>query len=171
MKHIVTGKQENSRMCFICGLENQLGLKTTFYSLDNGELAARFTARDEHQGYPGRLHGGIAASILDETIGRAIAVPSGKTVWGVTVDISLKYRKPIPLGVELTAIGRIVSENNRFFEGTGEIILPDGSIAITAKGRYMKLSIDKIASGVTDPESLGWKVIESEGDPDYLEIP
>lgn len=158
-------------MCFICGLENQLGLKTTFYSLDNGELAARFTARDEHQGYPGRLHGGIAASILDETIGRAIAVPSGKTVWGVTVDISLKYRKPIPLGVELTAIGRIVSENNRFFEGTGEIILPDGSIAITAKGRYMKLSIDKIASGVTDPESLGWKVIESEGDPDYLEIP
>lgn len=171
MKHIVTGKQENSRMCFICGLENQLGLKTTFYSLDNGELAARFTARDEHQGYPGRLHGGIAASILDETIGRAIAVPSGKTVWGVTVDISLKYRKPIPLGVELTAIGRIVSENNRFFEGTGEIILPDGSIAITAKGRYMKLSIDKIASGVTDPKNLGWKVIESEGDPDYLEIP
>ena len=171
MKHVVTGKQENSRMCFICGLENALGLKTSFYSLENGELAARFTARDEHQGYPGRLHGGIAASILDETIGRAIAVPSGKTVWGVTVDISLKYRKPIPLGVELTAVGRIVSENGRFFEGTGEIILPDGSIAITAKGRYMKLPIEKIAADLTDAESLGWRVTQSKDDPAHLEIP
>jgi len=171
MKHAVTGKQENSRMCFICGLENKLGLKTSFYSLENGELAARFTARDEHQGYPGRLHGGIAASILDETIGRAIAVQSDKTVWGVTVEISVKYRKPIPLGVELTAIGRISSEKGPFFEGTGEIILPDGSVAITAKGRYMKLPIEKIASDITDAESLGWKVTELGNEPGQIEIP
>ena len=60
----VVVKQANSRMCFICGLKNAMGLKASFYKLEGGELAAVFTPREEHQGYPGRLHGGIAAPYL-----------------------------------------------------------------------------------------------------------
>ena len=155
-------------MCVICGLKNTLGLQARFYSLDNGDLAARFTGREEHQGYPGRLHGGIAAAVLDETIGRAIAVSSGQTVWGVTVEITLKYRKPVPLGVELTAVGRIASDHSRFFEGTGEILLPDGSVAVEGKGRYMKLPIDRITEN-GDPEELDWRVIPEGDDPAEIE--
>ena len=42
--------------------------------------------REEHQSYPGRLHGGISSTILDETIGRAILLLQ-PDVWGVTVEI------------------------------------------------------------------------------------
>lgn len=156
-------------MCVICGLKNALGLKAAFYSLENGELVALFTPGQEHQGYPQRLHGGIAAAVLDETIGRAIAIPSGRTVWGVTVEINLKYRKPVPLGVELKALGRITSENARFFEGTGEILLPDGSVAIEGKGRYMKLPIDKITA--ESAEELEWRVVPGEADPSEVDLP
>ena len=63
-------RQPNSRMCFVCGMQNPIGLKIIFEG--DGERAwARFTASDEHQGYPGVLHGGITFALLDEVIGRA----------------------------------------------------------------------------------------------------
>ena len=53
-------------------MKNQFGLKAFFYEMENNELMAIFNTIEEHQSYPGRLHGGIAATIMDETIGRAI---------------------------------------------------------------------------------------------------
>ena len=76
MRHLVKAKQPNSKMCLVCGLKNRSGLGAYFYELDNGELLAIFRPAEEHQSYPGRLHGGIATAILDETIGRAIMINS-----------------------------------------------------------------------------------------------
>ncbi|MCK4890494.1 MAG: PaaI family thioesterase, partial [Candidatus Aminicenantes bacterium] len=61
MKIKISKKQPNSKMCFVCGLKNSFGLHSSFYELENGELMAIFSPGEEHQGYPGRLHGRIAA--------------------------------------------------------------------------------------------------------------
>lgn len=159
----VTVKQPNSRMCFVCGVENRFGLKSRFYELDSKELVALFTPADEHQGYPGRLHGGIAATILDETIGRAIMVSRTGHVWGVTVEFTMRLKKPIPLNSELRAVARIVKESSRFFEGTGEILLRDGTVAVEGKGRYLKRNIEKIAD--FDVDGGDWFVVENPNDP------
>jgi hypothetical protein len=58
-------KQPNSRMCFVCGIENPIGLKLRFYTDDEGRCIARFRPKPEHQGYPGHLHGGIISTLLD----------------------------------------------------------------------------------------------------------
>jgi len=84
----VTDKQPNSKMCFVCGRENDFGLKSRFYELENNEIMAVFMPSDEHQSYPGRLHGGVAAAILDETIGCAALKHKSLDLWGVTVDFS-----------------------------------------------------------------------------------
>ncbi len=42
MRHRVTLKQENSRMCLVCGLENDFGLRTAYYVLDNRDLLGIF---------------------------------------------------------------------------------------------------------------------------------
>lgn len=167
MKHKVVGKQHNSRKCLVCGLRNDLGLKASFYELDNDELVAIFKPLEEHQSYPGRLHGGIAAAILDETIGRAILIRD-KNAWGVTVELNLKYKKPVPLDEELRVVGRITKDSKRLFEGSGEILLANGDIAVTACGKYMKMPIDKIAD--FDEEDEEWKVIQSDKDPQEIEI-
>lgn len=167
MKYKVVKKQENSSMCIVCGLKNKLGLKASFYELENGELVAIFGSLAEHQSYPGKLHGGISASILDETIGRAIMIRN-KNIWGVTIGLSLKYRKSIPLDEELRVIGRITKDGSRVFEGTGEIILSTGAVAVTATGKYFKIPIDKI-TGIED-EHMDWKVILSSNEPEEIEI-
>ena len=151
-------------MCFVCGLNNIAGLKASFFETDDGRLVATFTPREEHQSYPGRMHGGIASTILDETIGRAIMVGNVKEVWGVTLELKVEYKKPIPLGTELRVVARITEENSRFFSGTGEILLADGAVAVTASGRYMKVPIEKIAE-FEEPE-FGWTVTRRVDDPD-----
>lgn len=160
-------KQPNSHHCIVCGLRNVAGVKVAFYDTvaDDGspELLARFTAGSIHQGYPGRLHGGIASGILDEVIGRAINSGSedgAPTIWGVAVSLAARFEQPVPLEVPLTARGRISRDRSRIFDGTGEIYLPDGSVAVTAEARYFKLSLQQISD--IDPEQLGWRVYEDE---------
>jgi uncharacterized protein (TIGR00369 family) len=143
MRRRVLAAQNVSRMCAVCGRENAWSLKARFLELEGDELLAIFTPLPEHQGYPGRLHGGIASALLDETIGRAIQrrQPDG---WGVTIDLNLRYRRPIPIGGELRALARITRDTSRMFEGRGEIVLVDGTVAVEARGRYLKTSIGQI---------------------------
>lgn len=146
MDHAVRTTQNISRMCMVCGVDNSAGLHARFLELDNGELLAEFDPAPEHQGYPGRLHGGIASTILDEAIGRAINI-THPDVWGVTVELNVKFRKPVPIDSTVRAICAITRDTSRLFEGEGRIVLEDGTVAIEATGRYMKLPIDKIADG------------------------
>ncbi len=151
MEHKVVRKQESSKRCFICGIENDFGLKVRFFETENDELVALFTPQDEHQSYPNRMHGGMSSAVLDETIGRAINVGNnGDMIWGVTTELTLKYRRPVPLEQELRAVARITNKNARFFEGEGEILLPDGKVAVSAKGKYFIVPEDKMI----EPEFL-----------------
>ncbi len=145
MRRKVEAAQYVSRMCMVCGIENQAGLHGRFFVLEGGELLGVFKPRAEHQGYPGRLHGGIVGAMLDETIGRAVNMAHGDT-WGVTVKFAVRLRKPVPLDGEIKAVGRITRDTGRVFAGTGEIVLVDGTVAAEAEGTYVKLPIDQIAS-------------------------
>jgi acyl-coenzyme A thioesterase PaaI-like protein len=164
----VTAKQPNSKMCFVCGLENSFGLKSCFYELENEEILAVFTPAKEHQGYPGRLHGGIAAAILDETIGRAVMVKQSHDIWGVTLDFSMKFKRPVPLDGEIRVRGRITKDSKRIFEGSGEIILSDGTVAIKAVGKYMKMDINNITD--TDFSGDNWRTFPHPADPQKVKL-
>ena len=164
----VTAKQPNSKMCLVCGLKNPFGLHTSFFELDNNELLAIFKPREEHQSYPGRLHGGIISTILDETIGRAIMIESEGEIWGVTVDLQIRFKKPVPLNEELRVIGRITKNGSRFFEGTGELLLKDGTFAAEGHGKYLKAPLEKIAD--FDVDAQEWAVVSSLNDPEEIHL-
>lgn len=144
MNHRIKATQNISRDCMVCGVENDFGLKARFHETEDNEVIAVFTPRDFHQSYPNRTHGGITAAILDETIGRAIMAGGDRNTFGVTVELTVQYKKPVPYGVELKAIGRITRDNGRIFEGTGEIFLPDGTLAVSGAGKYLKRRLDRI---------------------------
>jgi uncharacterized protein (TIGR00369 family) len=162
----ITNKQPNAEDCFVCGLKNEKGLKASFYETEDNEVVAVFTPHELHQSYPGRLHGGIAACILDETMGRAVQI-GNPDIWGVTVELTLTYKKPLPYSTELKAVGRITKENRLLFEGEGEIYTPDGEAAVTAKAKYVKMSISSISEEF-DPEC--WKVHLNIGDPSEITV-
>ena len=168
MRFQIKNKQPNSKMCLVCGLKNLAGMHSAFYELVNGELLGLFTPRQEHQSYPGRLHGGIISAILDETMGRAIMIAYAENFWGVTMEIKVRFKKPVPLDKELRVVGRITRDTNRFFEGTGELLLPDNSIAAEGQGKYLKLPLAQIAD--FNREEQEWRVVPLPDDPDFVDL-
>ncbi len=155
-------------MCLVCGLKNPYGLKGSFYELENNELVCLIKPTEAHQSYPGRLHGGIAAALLDETIGRAIMIGHAEDLWGVTAEFTIKYKKPIPLHEDLRVVGRITKDSGRLFEGTGEILLPNGDVAATGYGKYFRLPLGKIAD--FDIAEQEWKITLGDRDPKTIEL-
>ena len=150
-------KQPNSRMCFICGMKNVAGVKVFFYEQDDGSVLARFSGQEIHQGYPGRMHGGChAAGVALVGRGQVRVVPAE------TVGCREQFQRAIqtdavPLFVELTAVGRVVKDRGSYFEGAGEMLLPDGTVAVEAKGKFWKLPLGEIADFDTDREQ--WRVV------------
>jgi acyl-coenzyme A thioesterase PaaI-like protein len=116
------------------------------------------------------MHGGIAAAILDETIARSISIGKDEQIWGVTLELRTRFRKPIPLGQKLMVRGRVTNEGSRSFEGTGEIMLPNGEIAVSAEGKYMKVDINRIATETKLTEDQ-WFFTAGPDDPAEFEIP
>jgi uncharacterized protein (TIGR00369 family) len=169
VKHKILKKQHNSKMCFVCGEKNDFGLRAKFYETDDNQLVALINPSEQHQGYPGRMHGGIAATILDETIARSICNGKNEQIWGVTLELKTKFRKPIPLGQELKIVGRVTSEGTRAFEGTAEIVLPDGEIAVSAEGKYLKVTIDRITNDRFIKNE--WFLADGPDDPTEIDLP
>ncbi len=154
MSYKIRNRQNISKDCMVCGTENRFGLKTSFYETTENEVIGLFQPREEHQSYPNIVHGGISAAILDETIGRAIMSFYDQDTFGVTIDLQVRYRKPVPLGVELKVVGRISKDSGRIFEGTGELYLPNGEVAVSAKGKYLKRQLGQITDSAFSEE--GW---------------
>ncbi len=149
-------KQENSRYCFMCGLENPIGLKLSFYA-DDGRVMTTFTPDETHQGYPGTLHGGIICALLDETIGRTLVE---KELWAMTAELNVRFRRPIPLHEPVTVYGEIDRLRSRMMEGKGHIELGDGTLAATAEAKYILLTDEQVAE--FQSELPYWQVSEND---------
>ena len=160
MIYRVLKKQYNSKMCFVCGVDNALGLHTNFYELENQKLMGILKGFDQHQSYPLRMHGGIITALLDETIGRSIQIKSPNT-WGITAQINVKFLKPVPLGQTIKVVGFITDDRRRLFEGKGYICDEDLNILATAEAKYFKKDVSEItdASLFSDDE---WFLIEDD---------
>ena len=137
----VVKKQTNSYMCFICGIHNDSGLKTNFYEMEDNTLVAIVKGKDIHQSYPNRMHGGVISALIDESVGRAIWIEEPET-WGVTMDLQMKYRKPVPLNEDLMVVSKITKNTRRVFEGTGYLINKEQQVLAEGNARYIKLSLN-----------------------------
>jgi acyl-coenzyme A thioesterase PaaI-like protein len=129
-------KQPNSRMCFVCGIENSIGLKLKFLTDDEGRCITHFRPHEEHQGFPGQLHGGLISTLLDETMGRVL---THRNVWVMTGRLEIKFGKPVPLDQELTIVGELTRNRSRAYEARGEIQLPDGTMLVEGSGLYIRI--------------------------------
>ena len=159
-------KQNNSSRCIVCGDKNPFSLDARFYELDNNELVGVFNTKDLQQSFPGRVHGGMVVAMLDETIGRTMWIEKPGT-WAVTVELNVKYKKPVPTGTTVKAVGRITKYSRKIFEGTGELLLEDGQVAAEAWAKYLIVSIEQAA----DEEFIEnqWYLLEEE-DPTEIDI-
>jgi acyl-coenzyme A thioesterase PaaI-like protein len=150
-------KQPNSRMCFICGLENPVGLKLKIYEVEPGVIETSYIAPEHFQGYPGVLHGGIVATILDEISGRSLMGPDPTNPrFMFTGKLEVKYRRNVPIGKPLKIIGRAGKTKGRAAEAWAGIYNEEGTLL--AEANTLLIDLPKESVDGVDHESLGWKV-------------
>jgi acyl-coenzyme A thioesterase PaaI-like protein len=88
------------------------------------------------QGYPGRVHGGVVSSLLDEAMGWAVYHAKE---WGATARLNIRYRKPVPLGDHLRVSAWITKNRGRLIELKAEVHGPAGDLLAEADGTFMRL--------------------------------
>jgi acyl-coenzyme A thioesterase PaaI-like protein len=120
--------------CFACGRKNPIGLHLDQFSLSAGTVEAWFTPRLDYRGFVGSLHGGIAATALDEILAWAGILNLG--LMSVTATLDLRYRSPLSSDRPLCLRGRVDDVSGRRLRVSGELISRDQP-AVTARGLYV----------------------------------
>jgi acyl-coenzyme A thioesterase PaaI-like protein len=122
-------------MCYACGEKNDRGLHMTFRA-EGDRAVCDYTPCDYQQGYPGRMHGGLVATLLDEAMGWAVY---GAKQWGATARLSVRFRKPVGLDQKLRIDAWITSNRTRLIELRGEVRDEQGMLLAEGEGTFMKL--------------------------------
>jgi acyl-coenzyme A thioesterase PaaI-like protein len=150
-------RQPNSRHCFVCGLENPFGLQLRFEVTAPGEVEARYTVPERYQGYPGVVHGGIVAAMLDEVAGR-VHMRGDPPRFMYTARMEIRYRQNVPVGEPLRVVGRALKSKGRTATATGAIYGQDG--ALLAEADVLLVNVPSDVVGSVDLAALGWRVYD-----------
>ena len=137
-----------------------MGLKMDFFTTAPGNCQAELTLSSEYEGYPGVVHGGIVASILDETGGRAHMDDPDHFM--VTAQLNVRYRKPVPTETQLLVIGVAGERRGRVSQAHSEIRNLDGEVL--AEAELVLVDIPESQLAEVDPDALGWRVYTEEED-------
>ena len=131
----------------------------TFYDNGENEVCSEYVVDEMYQGYPGVVHGGVVASMLDEVVAR-VAMIGDHHHFMMSVRLEVKYRHPVPTQTPLKIVGRIVRLRGRLGKAVGEVILPDDTIAAEAEMTLADVPQELLAD--TNLDALGWYVDAAE---------
>lgn len=117
--------------CFACGQHNPYGLHLVFRQEDQS-IVADFQPREEHQGFPGILHGGIVAAVLDEVLGRT-SLLGIHPAWTMTGRLEIRYRRHVPYGPLLRVRATLETERRRMLQARGVLSLAEDEQTVLAE--------------------------------------
>lgn len=128
--------------CFVCGQRNPFGLKLVFRQ-EAESIVADFQPREEHQGFPGVLHGGIVAALLDETLGRT-SLLSEHPAWTMTGKLEVRYHRYVPFGPLLRVRATLENARRKMLQARGVLTLAEDESTILAEatGIFLPLQTD-----------------------------
>ena len=152
-------KQPSSRTCFLCGKENKHGLKMEWYNNPQSNKVEATVIIPEHfNGYPGIAHGGIVATILDESAGRAVLLDGNFDDLFVTLKLEVSYRNTTPTETPLYVSSWIIRRSSKRVKVAAEMRLADGTV--TAECEALVVRPPDEISKRWEPERPFWRVYD-----------
>jgi len=120
-------------MCFACGKENSngLGLKIR---VEKEQAFTTFTPTAIHEGPKGLVHGGVIATVLDETMVN-ILWSQGKDA--VTVELKVRFKQPVKIGESLNIVARRKKEYHKVMEMEAIATTINGEIMANGNGKFL----------------------------------
>lgn len=122
--------------CFGCGPVNPHGLKLQFLRADDGAIVCETSISDDFCGHPGYLHGGIIATLLDETMSKTVRATG---ISSMTRHMEVDYLLPVPSGHLLRLEGRITHSEGR--KRWAEARILDGEKKTLARGKGLFVEV------------------------------
>ncbi len=118
--------------CFVCGPQNPIGLKADFMTdIESCSSHAQLLLQADFQGWQDVVHGGILASLLDEA---CIYACRAKAAQCVTAELQIRYRKPVPVGAQVTVVGQLTDSSRKIWLASAQLKIDDSLYAeATAK--------------------------------------
>lgn len=120
--------------CFACGRDNPIGLHLDDFDLVDGEVMAQFTPRDDYRGAGTTLHGGVAATALDEILVWAGLL--NHKVLTVTGKLEIRYRRPLHVNEVIVARSRVDEMSGKRMKASGELTV-DNETRVSASGLFL----------------------------------
>ena len=151
--------QPNSSDCFVCGVRNPVGLKIKFYNTEPGRVEAEYIVPEHFQGYPGIVHGGIVAAMLDEMTYRSLITDDFQRMM-FTARLTIRYKKNVPVGQLLKLVGEVGKIKSRTATAYGAIYNLDGELL--AEADALLVNVPDGTYNEEDFETFGWKVYSDE---------
>ncbi len=106
-----------------------------------GTARGTVTLHLQQEGPPRHVHGGVLASLIDEVMGAAVWATGKRSL---AANLNINYRHPAPLDCELRVTGRIDRIEGRKTYTSGEVLLPDGTVAIEGTGLFIEMPVDSL---------------------------
>ncbi len=112
-------KVEDNAACFVCGQENPIGLKAEFSVDETAHTSfASVHLAAEFQGWQNVVHGGILATLLDESCIYACRTKADQCV---TAEIKVRYRKPVPIGATVELFGKLTDNSRKIWSAEAQL--------------------------------------------------
>jgi uncharacterized protein (TIGR00369 family) len=122
--------------CFGCGQANPSGLQLEFLLAADGTVVCPTTISAAFDGHPGYLHGGIIATLLDETMSKAVRA-LGLTA--MTRHIEIDYRRPVPSGVPIRLEGHVMRSEGRKHWVKAKLLDAKGAALARGEGLFIEV--------------------------------
>jgi acyl-coenzyme A thioesterase PaaI-like protein len=117
--------------CFVCGARNVSGLRLKFRR-EGEQVVADFLPDASFEGFPGVVHGGILASLLDETLSRTALLYQQ---WVMTGRLEIRFRRPALVGQLLRVVASAEQRRARMVLARGKIFLANEPSVVVAEGQ------------------------------------
>ncbi len=124
--------------CFGCGPANPAGLRLEFLRADDGTVVCPTIIPGTFDGHPGYLHGGIIATLLDETMSKAVRALG---VSAMTRQLEAEYLRPVPSGAAIRLEGRILRTEGRKHWAEAKILNAHGKELARGKGLFIEVRV------------------------------
>src|SRR5258708_25255585 len=123
--------QTKTMECWVCGPENREGRNVQFEPFGQNGSEARYTARAEHGGWPGVLHGGVLLALMDEALGWSLYFHGSG---GLTARFDARFRQPVPIGSNLIIRAWTLDRRGRLVKARAEVRMTadDGPLLVEA---------------------------------------
>lgn len=122
--------------CFGCGPANDSGLRLNFFLAEDGSVVCPVTVPDRFEGPAGYVHGGIIATLLDETMSKSVRV---RGLTAMTRQMEVEYLRPVHSAAPIRLEGRLLRSEGRKHWTEARILCARGRILATAKGLFIEI--------------------------------